>query len=106
MPATKRNRSQQRRHGKPGAGTLRSIRPQMAGIDLGSREHWACRPVRDGGGAERGGFRGHSARAEGTRRLPAGRRGRVGRDGQQQPAASGRHGCAKAAAGNSSIPDH
>ena len=28
---------------------LQVLRPQVAGIDLGSREHWACGPPREGG---------------------------------------------------------
>ena len=50
MPASKKKRAQQRRQrrGRSGSEALQPLRPQVAGIDLGSCEHWACGPLRDG----------------------------------------------------------
>jgi hypothetical protein len=39
--------SKTRRRGVPMA--LQAIRPLVAGIDIGSRQHWACGPAREDG---------------------------------------------------------
>jgi hypothetical protein len=41
--------SKTRRRAAPMA--LQAIRPRVAGIDVGSREHWVCGPARADGGA-------------------------------------------------------
>ncbi len=42
----KQQQKQQTKGRRPG---LQTIRPQVAGIDLGSREHWVCGPSREDG---------------------------------------------------------
>ena len=44
-----KKQKQKGRHQPWRGQALQSIRPQVAGIDLGSREHWVCGPPREDG---------------------------------------------------------
>ncbi len=43
-----RERKQSRRRREASPAALAKIRPQVAGVDLGSVEHWVCGPAVDG----------------------------------------------------------
>ena len=44
-----RNRKRSSRKGPKGRASLPIIRPMVAGVDIGSEEHWVCGPARDDG---------------------------------------------------------
>ena len=44
-----KQQQKQKRKRKGRRPGLQTIRPQVAGIDLGSREHWVCGPSREDG---------------------------------------------------------
>src|ERR1017187_7867985 len=80
MPKNRRNTHKP--HSDVEAEGLPVVRPNVAGIDLGSATHWVCAPKAGWAGTRGGRVRGDHARVRKEGGLAAGAERRIGSDGK------------------------